>query len=90
MNGDECSKTFLSLCHHIVAGCGYHLGSLCIIPEDTSTTLFYQIHLRHAIMQLCSSNSVSSQLEVALGTDGGNAIFSTWPGRTVLFTDLKN
>jgi hypothetical protein len=77
-------------CHHIVAGCSYHVGSLCIIPEDTSTTLFHQIHLRCAITQLCSSNSLSSQLGVALGTDGGNAIFSTWLGIAVLFTDLEN
>jgi hypothetical protein len=68
------------MCHHIVAGHGYHMGSLCIIPEDTSTTLFPQIHLRCAIMQLCSSNSLSSQLGVALGTDGGNChvLYLAW------------
>jgi hypothetical protein len=67
-------------CHHIVAGHDYHMGSLCIIPEDTSTTLFPQIHLRCAIMQLCSSNSLSSQLGVALGTDGGNChvLYLAW------------
>jgi hypothetical protein len=63
---------------------------VCIVPEDTSTTLFLRIHLRRAIMQLHSSNWLSSQLGVALGTDGGNAIFSTWFGIAVLFTDLEN
>ncbi|CAM6011120.1 unnamed protein product [Sphagnum balticum] len=98
MNSEECSKTFLSLCHHIVAGHDYHMGSLCIIPEDTSTTLFPQIHLRCAITQLCSSNSLSSQLGVALGTDGGNChvLYLAWhhsfvhrPRKLTLFYSLN-
>jgi hypothetical protein len=72
-------------CQHILAGRGYHMGSLCIIPEDTSSaTYIWDVLLCSCVLQICCHHSWEWHLALM------EVMPCSVPGITVLFTDLEN